>query len=1033
MTFIADFHTHSHFSRATSRDCTLEGLHYWAQLKGIRLVGCGDFTHPAWFAELRDKLIPSAPGLYRLRPELAAAIDAEVSDSCRAPVDFILSGEISSIYKRDEQVRKVHSLLLLPDLDSVALLNARLEGIGNIRSDGRPILGLDPRNLLQICLDICPQTLFIPAHIWTPWFSMLGSKSGFDSTRECFGELSDEIFAAETGLSSDPPMNWRVGFLDDLCLISNSDLHSPGKLGRNANIFHFEPDYFAIRAAWQNKDFSQFGGTIDIFPEEGKYHLDGHRKCGVCLEPEESLAHGNLCPVCGKPLVLGVLHRVVELADRPKGYRPTNAQHHEYIIPLDEILAEILQCGPGSKKVRTEYERLLAQFGPELAILRELPAAQLEAAGHPLLAEGLRRLRLGQVIRHGGFDGEYGRILLFEEGELTRLLGQGAFFSGSELSRAPVKKALKAAQPAGNEGTVTEEDVDEPVSAIPCVAEGDDNGLLAGLTEAQRSAAAAGPEPLLIVAGPGAGKTRTLTHRIAWLISEQGVAPEQILAVTFTNRAAGEMRERLSALLGAEAERLIVNTFHGFCLELLRRYAQIDTESGGLRLIEDDEEARLWQERTGCSSRDAKAAMASLAAARAALRPEEGPEGWRQHAARLQEQGLLPLDELVPRALQLLRDQPEFVTELDLRWICVDEYQDVNRAQYLLIRELAPDGHGLCVIGDPDQAIYGFRGADVGYFLRFAEDYPAARQVFLQDNFRSSAGIVAAAGQVMAPGRSPLSIKAVSRRPVGTPLVRYQASSVAAEAEFIAHQIEQLVGGTAHFSIDSGRVANDATGEIGFGDIAVLVRLRSQLGPLQEALQRLGVPVQSFSDQPWWERPAGKEIIEAVLQLFSSGNGQRPAVEVLDALKEQDELAALRELLTPGMTLAELWNTLLLRRECDRYRRQGEKVTLLTLHASKGLEFPVVFISGCEEGLIPLQRSGIDADPAEERRLFYVGMTRAQDRLYLTSAGRRSLFGKDESCQPSSFLADIEADLLTTAVSNRKPSSPKQTQMGFDF
>lgn len=1031
MTFIADFHTHSHFSRATSRDCTLEGLYYWAQLKGVRLVGCGDFTHPDWCAELNDKLVPSAPGLFRLRPELATAIDAEVPESCRAPVDFILSGEISSIYKRDDRVRKVHSLLLLPELDSVALLNARLEGIGNIRSDGRPILGLDPRDLLQMCLDICPETLFIPAHIWTPWFSMLGSKSGFDSTFECFGELSGEIYAVETGLSSDPPMNWRVGFLDDLCLVSNSDLHSPAKMGRNANIFHIEPDYFAIRKAWQEKDLTRFGGTIDIFPEEGKYHNDGHRKCDVCLEPEESLAHGNLCPVCGKPLVLGVLHRVVELADRPKGYRPPKAQHHEYIIPLDEILSEILQCGPGSKKVRTEYDRLLRQFGSELFILRELPVAELDAVGQPLLAEGLRRLREEKVLRQAGCDGEYGRILLFEDGELDRLQGQGAFFAGSELSRAPEEKQPRVAKADQADEAPAENYPAESAPEIPLVAD-QAAGLLGGLTEAQRQAASAGAEPLLIVAGPGAGKTRTLTHRIAWLIAEQGVAPERILAVTFTNRAAGEMRERLAALLGVEAERLTVNTFHGFCLDLLRRYGRIDGE-GDLRLIEDDEEARLWQERTGCSAREAKAALSQLAAARAALQAEAGPEGWPEHAALLGELGLLPLDELVPRTLQLLRDQPQLCAELDLQWICVDEYQDVNRAQYLLIRELAPSGRGLCVIGDPDQAIYGFRGAEVGYFLRFAEDYPGAKRVSLEDNFRSTAGIVAAAGQVMAPGCSPLSVAAVSRRPAGTPLIRHQAPSVAAEAEFIAHQIEQLVGGTAHFSIDSGRVGHDAAGEIGFGDIAVLVRLRAQLGPLQEALQRLGVPVQSFSDQPWWERSAGKALVEELRQRFADGGSQRSADEILDGLTEQDELASLRELLTPGMTLAELWNVLLLRRECDRYRRQGEKVTLLTLHASKGLEFPVVFVTGCEEGLIPLQRPGLDSDPAEERRLFYVGMTRAQDRLYLTSAGRRPLFGQDEPRQPSSFLQTIAPELTTTVAPSRRATPPKQTQMGFGF
>ncbi len=408
MEYAADLHVHSHLSRATSRDCTLEGLHRWAQLKGVRVVGTGDFTHPAWLGELERKLVPSAPGLFRLRPEFVDP--AAVPPACRGEVDFVLSGEVSSIYRRGDRVRKVHSLLLVPDLATAATISRRLAKIGNIAADGRPILKLDPRDLLGMALDAHPAALLIPAHIWTPWFSMLGAKSGFASVEECFGDLADQILAVETGLSSDPPMNWRVSDLDRFTLVSNSDLHSPANLARNATLFRCPVDYFALREALRTRDPDQFGGTLDLFPEEGKYHFDGHRACGVCLDPESSAARQGLCPVCGKPLVQGVLHRVAELADRPPGGRPDSVPPHHYTIPLPELLGEILGVRPTTRRVERRYHELLAAHGPELAILREFPA---ESLADERLAEALRRLRAGRVIRQPGYDGLYGTIRVF--------------------------------------------------------------------------------------------------------------------------------------------------------------------------------------------------------------------------------------------------------------------------------------------------------------------------------------------------------------------------------------------------------------------------------------------------------------------------------------------------------------------------------------------------------------------------------------------------------------------------------------------
>ncbi len=413
--YLADLHVHSRYSRATSPECTLEGLHRWAQLKGVRVVATGDCTHPAWFAELTAKLVPAESGLYRLRDGPAAAADAAVPPACRAPVRFVIGGEISSIYTRDGRGRRVHNLVFAPDLATAGRINARLAKRGNIHSDGRPILGMDPRDLLELILSEHEQCVMIPAHIWTPWFALLGSKSGFDSVAAAFGDLAPHIFAAETGLSSDPPMNWRVSQLDRLALVSNSDLHSPANLGRNANRFHGTPDYFALFDGLRRQDPAVCGGTIDLFPEEGKYHLDGHRACGFVSNPESARQPGDLCPVCGRPLVLGVLHRVVELADRADGGRPAGALPFRYIVPLAEVLAELFGCGATSKRVTGAYFRLLATLGPELSILLDLPAEQLDGQAVPRLGEAIRRMRAGQVVRQGGYDGVYGVIRVLPE------------------------------------------------------------------------------------------------------------------------------------------------------------------------------------------------------------------------------------------------------------------------------------------------------------------------------------------------------------------------------------------------------------------------------------------------------------------------------------------------------------------------------------------------------------------------------------------------------------------------------------------
>ncbi|MEM9494318.1 MAG: endonuclease Q family protein, partial [Myxococcota bacterium] len=337
---------------------------------------------------------------------LTRAVDQRLHPACRGDTRFMLSVEISTIYKKGDKTRKVHHLIYAPDFASVDAMVARLVKIGNLHSDGRPILGLDSRHLLEIVLDAGPHCYLVPAHVWTPWFAVLGSKSGFDRVTDCYGDLAEHIFAIETGLSSDPEMNWRLSQLDRYTLVSNSDAHSPGKLGREANRFTCERDYFAIRTALETRH--GFAGTVEFFPEEGKYHLDGHRKCQVVLEPEATRAHGGRCPVCGRALTVGVMHRVLDLADRPAGFRPDGASPYRSLVPLPEVIAELVGTGPGSKSVARNYEDLLSRLGSEFHILERAPLDDLKRVGSAHLAEAVARMRDGRVIRTAGFDGEYG-------------------------------------------------------------------------------------------------------------------------------------------------------------------------------------------------------------------------------------------------------------------------------------------------------------------------------------------------------------------------------------------------------------------------------------------------------------------------------------------------------------------------------------------------------------------------------------------------------------------------------------------------
>ncbi|MFZ5448301.1 MAG: UvrD-helicase domain-containing protein [Thermodesulfobacteriota bacterium] len=987
MEVIADLHIHSHFSIATGRDADLAHLDLWGRYKGLQVVGTGDCTHPQWLEELAEKLSPTGPGVYSLKPELVQPLNLQGPRwETVAPVNFVITGEVSTIYKKDGKVRKVHLLLVLPDLEAARKLSQRLGRLGNVASDGRPILGLDARFVLELVLEIDPQALVIPAHIWTPWFSVLGSKSGFDSLEECFGESTAHIYAVETGLSSDPVMNWRVSGLDRFVLVSNSDAHSPQKLAREANIFHVAPTYPDLARALRTRE--GFGGTLEFFPQEGKYHLDGHRQCGLRLEPEEAKRLGGLCPHCGRPLTLGVMHRVLDLADREDGVRPPEARPFDSLIALPEILGEVLEVGTASKKVRQTYFRLLEKLGPELEILRRVPLAEIGREGGILLAHGIDRMRHGEVHIAGGYDGAYGEIRLFTPEERSILQGQSAFFHSCP------------ALPQNTGSPFLDSPVSIPVTQeLPCpVLETDADPLLSGLNVAQREAVVHQGQPLIVKAGPGTGKTRTLTHRLAYLVARRGVDPGRILALTFTRQAAGEMAERINRLLAAvpDRSRLTIKTFHALGQQIL------NTGQDSGRGVADEEQRRqliresaqghhlpfadLEKRITGW--KQALFYPADLVASKPAvqlnlLAPADqgrapGASGhetdsqyvaaFAAYEAALSRENLWDYEDLVARPALLLA-QDRTIREAyrsRFRHVLVDEYQDLNEAQYRLFRQLAGPGAEIMVIGDPDQAIYGFRGARPEYFNRFQEDWPEAKVCRFEETYRLPAPILRATSHLRGGAGERKSEVFRTWQTGGHPLILLEAATPRGEALAIARQIEALVGGLSHYGLEDAQLRRQGPeGKAGFRDVAVLYRVHALGSELQRILSEAGIPCQQARE------------------------GIGPDWDDID-------LAA-------------------------------ERVKLLTLHAAKGLEFPYVFIAGCETGLIPWEpEAEAGADLEEEKRLFYVGLTRASRQVFLSRARERTLWGRRRRTQFSPWVLAMEPEVLQRPAEESRPRKGRQ-------
>lgn len=1000
--FLADLHIHSCFSRATSKSLDPLSLAAWAHVKGINVVGTGDFTHPGWMDMLEQHLYQGLDGLLYLKndQDLSSKVPGfgyEIKPRTR----FILSSEISSIYKQGGKVRKIHNLVFMPGFEQAKKFNQKLARAGNLESDGRPILGLDSRSLLEMVLEIDPLAYVIPAHVWTPWFSLFGSKSGFDRLEDCFKDLSSHIFALETGLSSDPEMNWMWSKLDRFSLVSNSDAHSAENLGRELNIFQGEMSHEGIYRALRREGLGhRFLGTLEFYPEEGKYHLDGHRKCGVVMDPRKTMANRGLCPVCGKEVTIGVLNRIFSLADRESAVKPPFQPGYFSVIPLKEIISEFLGVGPKTKKVQAFYNQVVSCFSSEMNILQNVPVEDL-ARHSSVLAAAIKRMRAGEVIRDPGYDGQYGRISVFSNKERHELKkGKGIVDISfpkdiDEYIRTSPDKLMNPVHESCQETRIS-------------------------LNPEQEQAVRFDQGPVLVLAGPGTGKTQTLMGKVNELL-KIGVNPRHILILAFTRKAAQELKERLAQAHGPEQSLPRAETIHALAYEYWQNIY------GEQPLILGDDEARKVfsmanPELKGGALKDA---WAELALAREKRDPIPGPG--EHYARQKQDWNLVDYNDLLEFWLEEIRSG-QFVRPFT--HVLVDEIQDLSMLQLSLIKNLLPEnGQGFFGIGDPRQSIYGFRGALKDVRKTMIRYWPELKVIHLSQNYRSSQTILDFS-QSLFPG----SPRLMAQKDIPGRIYFFQAINAFQEGHWIGEKIKSLLGGTSHWQSDtaSGRVS------LAPSDIAILVRFKGLIPPLEKELQRRGVPVSVPENQPYYKDPRVELILRAVAQVMGV-TGEKKVFDCPEKVLAggPKSLAAYLEDVPPFDRIfwqgkafktmeqeysrlggwAGLMSHINLESELAQVEIRAQKVMIMTMHAAKGLEFEAVFLPCLEDGIIPFAGTDVllgQIDPAakrwdteEEKRLFYVSLTRAKKSLFLSLAGSRKIFGRQVNLKKSKFLNEL--------------------------
>lgn len=948
-----------------------------------------------------------------------------------------MSVEVSSIYKKHGRTRKVHNVICLPGFEAVERLNSRLGRIGNLASDGRPILGLDCRDLLEIVLESCAQALFVPAHIWTPHFAVLGASSGFDSLEACYQDLLPHIFAVETGLSSDPPMNRRLSALDRFAVISNSDAHSAPKLGREATCFDTEMSYAGMYDALRSRDPARFTGTIEFHPEEGKYHLDGHRKCGVCCTPAQTRAAGGLCHVCGRKLTVGVLNRVESLADRSEHDDAPSGPPHEYLIPLEEVISCCVGVGPRSKKVQRIYHDLLQHLGPELEILRHVAPERIAACGQPLVAEGVRRMRAGRVSITAGFDGEFGAVGVFTPDERRQLLVD---IRSTGVRTTAVKTADVAA--AGVVQKLASADktsarVDHLLQTAGDLAADE------GLNDPQQAALQT-KGPVAVVGAPGSGKTRTLAGRVAWLVQQQAVAPSRIVAMTLSLKAGQRLRRLLEGCLGAQAADITIGTPKQLAID-----SATDFQRRTPTVLDATEARALLSDVLGVtpgSPVSAVRAQARISSWKAdGLRPYQVADDalavvYAGYEERLRVCDARDRDDVVLDLVEAAHVDPALRQHLTQRFdhVLVDDFQDISPAEYQMVRALAGHGDGLFVAREQDAAIPSTES-----WHSVTRDYPelasqplgvvgaAARSLLTVVDENEEAATVAAAiteattrGDrrlrdiaVLVRTEEQLSVLEVGLRTSGIPY------RVLGEQSFLQQRGARDAIAFFRFALDPVRplrlIEALRTGpfDIGSAALASLSAAARSMTQLEEAIAALPTAAAAQVEglrraAEGYARRAQSEGAADVLRVWRADLD----VEASPAFERLACIAA------GHASLAELLDALLVGHEADieRMERVGEPtgrahdtddiVTLMTMQAARGQRCRAVFVCGVEDGLLPLRRADAPrVTTQQERRLFHTAVTRGTEQAILICARQRTIDGELKAVSPSPFLADLPA------------------------
>ena len=1015
--YFADLHIHSKYSRATSKDCDLPHLRHWAMCKGLQLVGTGDCTHPAWRQCCAEQLTEAEPGLYRLRPEYR--LNLPTPPARPSPASSSRARSAPSTNRAARPARSTTSSCsprsIKPKSSPAGWKPSATSIPMAAPSSASPAATSSPSPW-----NAAPKPSSSPPTSGRRTSPCSGLFGFFEHRGVLFGPRAPHPRRRDRPFLR-PRMNRRVAQLDRLFLISNSDAHSPSKLGREANALNAPLSYPGLQAALTTG--VGLLGTVEFFPEEGKYHLDGHRACGVCLTPEEAEALGNRCPVCGKPLTIGVEHRVCELASRTESAQPPTSRPYRSLVPLPEAVGASLGAAPGGKKAGALCQTLLSDLGSEFSVLLDAPYPDLARLGGPLLAEGVRRLREGRVLRQAGYDGVYGVISLFAPGEREAFLGQLSLLAGPAPQRAP-----KAPAPA------RQAKAQEPAApAAPAV-----------LSEEQQRAAHCPAPAVAVVAGPGAGKTKTLVERLLWLLTARGASPEEITAVTFTRAAAAELRARVEAALGKQtAAALTIGTFHAVCQAVLPAKP----------LVGRAEALSLAEEAAAEVGERLRPQAALQAISRAKSNQKDSPLR-AAYDRRLHNLGLRDLDDLLLDALAQPCAQDRRFTHL-----LADEFQDVNPLQRALTLHWAKEGGTLFVIGDPDQSIYGFAGPAPPVLPNCKKPGPA----WSPSRFRPTT----APRRRSSPARSRPSPKTPAVRvlfPPCAPAARPCAPTwpKAPRPKRPLWQRRSPAWRRAGHALRLRHGARPRRPPRLFRDRAALPHppparvLRARAGKRRHPLRRLR-PRQLFRGPrlrrragllPLLAKPPKPRAAGFALRPFSPphrkprrpqpptppafpkapfgvcrrARSARPRAPLLflslcDALAPRAHktrpAALLKEwaALTGGSeALERLQNTALFfprmadflaaadaGEEADLLRAAGQTapsgaVRLMTLHAAKGLEFPAVFLCGLTQGAFPLERADGAADPEEERRLLFVGMTRACEELVLTGARPASAY-----------------------------------------